>query len=192
MSLSFFNDDSENHNYDDLLKKLTSSLFQWHDEVVSEIEDNKYTKDLEELTIDVKVYTDFILSILIYQEMICESSGISYVKEIEAKYSLLDIFKIINSLINKDNEISKKDIIIFSVLLFRTLKNGSKFNINLNQITNKIHPVVSMIFYNELQKQIKDLGLSKFSKNLSKKNFTITNFASLIERKIKEEFLFDR
>lgn len=190
MSFNFFNNDSENSNYDNLLKKLTETLYSWHDDISSEIDNNPYVKEIDELMIDIKVYTDFILSALIYQEMICESSGISYVKEVEAKYSLLDIFKIINSLINKDESIKKKDLMIFSVLLFKGLK-GEKISINLNQITNKIHPIISMIFYNELQKQIRDLGLKKITdKQLKKNNFVIENFASLIERKIKEDFIF--
>ena len=95
MSLNSFNNDSEN-NYDDLLEKLQLSLYSWHDEISSEIDQSEYIKDIDELAVDVDVYKDFILSILIYQEIICESSGISYVQEIQAKYSLLDIFKIIN------------------------------------------------------------------------------------------------
>jgi hypothetical protein len=190
MSFHSFNNDSEN-NYDELLEKLTSSLYLWHDEISSEIDQSAYIKDIDELLIDVEVYKDFILSILIYQEMICESSGISYVQEIQAKYSLLDIFKIINSLINKNNLMSKKDLIIFSVLLFKNLKTGMKFKINLNQITNKIHPVISMIFYNELNKKIKDLGL-KDVKNLSKKNFKIEDLAQIVQRKIKEGFVFNK
>ncbi len=189
MSLNSFNNDSEN-NYDDLLEKLQLSLYSWHDEISSEIDQSEYIKDIDELAVDVDVYKDFILSILIYQEIICESSGISYVQEIQAKYSLLDIFKIINSLINKDESVEKKDLIIFSVLLFKNLKKGTKFKINLNQITNKIHPIVSMIFYNELNKKIKDLGLKKNNGSTLNKNFMIEDLAQIVQRKIKEGFVF--
>ena len=189
MSLNSFNNDSEN-NYDDLLEKLQSSLYSWHDEISSEIDQSEYIKDIDELAVDVDVYKDFILSILIYQEIICESSGISYVQEIQAKYSLLDIFKIINSLINKDESVAKKDLIIFSVLLFKNLKKGTRFKINLNQITNKIHPIVSMIFYNELNKKIKDLGLKKNNGSALNKNFMIEDLAQIVQRKIKEGFVF--
>ena len=189
MPLNSFNNDSEN-NYDDLLEKLQSSLYSWHDEISSEIDQSEYIKDIDELAVDVDVYKDFILSILIYQEIICESSGISYVQEIQAKYSLLDIFKIINSLINKDESVAKKDLIIFSVLLFKNLKKGTRFKINLNQITNKIHPIVSMIFYNELNKKIKDLGLKKNNGSALNKNFMIEDLAQIVQRKIKEGFVF--
>ena len=191
MSFNSFNNDS-NNNYDDLLKKLQSSLYLWHDEISSEIDHSVYIKDMDELMIDVEAYKDFILSILIYQEMICEASGIKYIQEIQAKYSLLDIFKIINSLINKNNTVSKKDLIIFSVLLFRDLKKGTKFKINLNQITNKIHPIISMIFYNELNKKIKDLGLKKDTQLISGQGFTIEDLAQIVQRKIKEGFVFTK
>jgi hypothetical protein len=191
MSFNSFNNDSEN-NYDDLLKKLQTSLYSWHDEISSEIDQSTYIKDMDELMIDVEIYKDFILSILIYQEMICEASGIAYIQEIQAKYSLLDIFKIINSLINKNQEISKKDLIIFSVLLFKDIKKGTKFKINLNQITNKIHPIISMIFYNELNKKIKDLGLKKNINNKANKNFIIEDLAQIVQRKIKEDFIFTK
>ena len=47
-----------------------------------------------------------------------------------------------------------------------------------------------MIFYNELNKKIKDLGLKKNNGSALNKNFMIEDLAQIVQRKIKEGFVF--
>jgi hypothetical protein len=169
--------------FEDLYNRLNNSIYSWHENLSSEIEKNEYLNDLEELSIDIKTCSNLVISLTIYEEMLCEASGISYLKETEAKYSLLDIFNTINNLINKNKKMKKGTVMIFSVLLFKTLEKNKKFQLNINQITNKVHPIISMIFCNELHKQIKELGVNKNT------TLILENLTDILERKIKEEFI---
>ena len=49
-----------------------------------------------------------------------------------------------------------------------------------------------MIFYNELNKKIKDLGLKKDTQLISGQGFTIEDLAQIVQRKIKEGFVFTK
>ena len=176
-------EDDENLTFEELYNKLNNSIYSWHDNLSSEIENNKYLNELDELNINIKTCSNLVVSLIIYEEMLCEASGISYLKETEAKYSLLDIFNTINNLINKNKKMKKGTVMIFSVLLFKTLEKNKKFQLNINQITNKIHPIISMIFCNELHKQIKELGINNNT------TLILENLTDILQRKIKEEFI---
>lgn len=167
-------------DYKDILDKVEKALFKWNDNIYYSIETNEYLNNFEEININFYTSKDLIISIMIYQELLCETTKIKYVKKIEAKYSIIDIYNLINGLLESKDQIDQTELILFSASLFDNLK--SEYSLNLCKITNKIPSIISMVFYNEIQEQMKSLGL--------KTKLTIDNLQEInLLRSVEEKFL---
>jgi hypothetical protein len=183
------NEENDNENqdpsYSDLLKKLNEAIYSWHEEIFNEIENNEYLNEIENLDINIKTYENLVVSVTMHEEILCEVNGISYLRETKSKYSIIDIFNLINNLINKNRKIKKGTIMIFSVLLFKTLQKNKKLILNINQISNMVHPIISMIFCNEIHKHIKELGVSGLETSTK---LVLDNLTSVLKRTVNEKF----
>lgn len=164
--------------------KLNKALYEWHESIVQEIKVNKYLNPLNEINIKLTTYRNLVVSLMTMSEVICEASRILYVKNSEASYSVFDLYKIIDKLVNLKQTLDKKTIMLFSIMLFKELRIDQKIEVKINDITNQFHPIIIMVFCNEMQKQIKDLGLK-----MRKGRFVIDNIDEVSKRDVKEEFI---
>ena len=188
---TYTNKDTNNDNYntncnDDifekLLFKLETSISRWHENLITQIESNQYLSNFEKTNVNITTYQELIVSIVIHKELLCEVTHTVYIKNTESKYSLFDVYKLINKLINLNNQLSKTSVMLFSILLFQDMNIKQKFDLNLEQLSNQTPLIIVMIFYNELQKQIMDL-------NLKSNSFEFILENDIPKRNITESFI---